>query len=157
MRSATRTAAISKTVWAGRILSALAVLFLLFDSVIKLITIQPVVESFTRLGYPTSLAIGIGTLELACLVLYLIPRTRLLGVVLLTGYLGGAVATHLRVGDPLLTHVLFPTYIGALVWGGLLLRDARLRALAAELVRPSRVVVPEAPSVGFTETHSRYR
>ena len=86
-------------------------------------------ESFGQLGYPVSLALGIGAVELACLVLYVIPRTSVLGAILLTGYLGGAVATHVRVGSPLLTHVLFPIYVAALVWGGLFLREGRLRAL----------------------------
>jgi len=113
----------------ARIASALAVLFLLFDSVIKLVKIAPVVESFARLGYPDSLSRGIGGVELVCLVVYLIPRTSALGAVLLTGFLGGAIATHVRVGDPLLSHVLFPAYVAALLWGGLWLRDERLRTL----------------------------
>ena len=115
--------------WTGRILSALPVLFLLFDSVIKLMKIDPVVESFARLGYPESVAVPIGILELVCLVLYVVPRTSVLGAILLTGHLGGAVATHVRIGDPLFTHVLFPIYVGALLWAGLYLRDDRLRAL----------------------------
>jgi DoxX-like family len=117
------------TLWAGRIVSALPVLFLLFDGAIKLIGIPPVVEAFNQLGYPVSLAPGIGILELACVVIYVIPRTAVLGAILLTGFLGGAIATHVRVGDPLLTHDFFPIYVGVLVWGGLFLRDARLRAL----------------------------
>jgi hypothetical protein len=124
--------------WAGILLSALAVLFLLFDSVIKLFKIAPVVESFARLGYPDGLARGIGTLELVCLALYLVPRTSVLGAIVLTGFLGGAVSTHVRVGDPLLSHVLFPIYVGLLLWGGLYLRDERLRALMrGRLVRDS--------------------
>ncbi|MGH7629628.1 MAG: DoxX family protein [Gemmatimonadales bacterium] len=107
----------------------MAVLFLLFDSVINLMKIDPVVASFARLGYPVSLARGIGILELVCLALYVIPRTSILGAIVLTGHLGGAVATHVRIGDPLFTHVLFPVYGGVLVWGGLFLRDNRLRAL----------------------------
>ncbi len=130
MQTLDRTTAVSnKRVWAGRIVSALPVLFLLFDSVIKLMNIAPVTESFQKLGYRPSIAIGIGLLELACVVVYLIPRTSLHGAILLTGYLGGAIATHLRVGDPLFSHVLFPTYVAALLWTGLLLRNARLRAL----------------------------
>jgi hypothetical protein len=113
----------------GRILSGLAVLFLLFDTVIKLITIDPVIESFTQLGYPTSLAVAIGTIELICLVLYVIPRTSVLGAILLTGYLGGAIATHVRVESPLFTHVLFPVYVAALIWGGIFVREGRLREL----------------------------
>ncbi len=118
----------SKSRWIGRILTALAVLFLLWDGVIKLMVLAPVAEAFVRLGYPVSVAVGIGTLELACLAVYLIPRTSLLGAVLLTGFLGGAVATHVRVEDPLFTHALFPIYVAALLWGGLWLRDARVRA-----------------------------
>ena len=81
------------------------------------------------LGWPVSLAIPLGILLLSCLALYAIPRTAVLGAILLTGYLGGAVATHVRVADPLFSHVLFPVYVGAMLWGGLYLRDARLRAL----------------------------
>jgi hypothetical protein len=118
-----------KMLWAGRILSSLAVLFLIFDSVIKLVKPAPVVESFARLGYPESLALGIGVLEIVCTIIYMIPRTSIPGAILLTGFLGGAIATHLRIGDPFPTHVLFPTYVGLLVWGGLFLRDGQLRAL----------------------------
>jgi len=124
-----------KRLWTGRLLSALAVLFLLFDSVIKLTHIAPVVESFTRLGIPLDLAPWIGTLELVCLAVYLVPRTAIPGAILLTGFLGGAVLTHLRVGDPLFSHVLFPIYIGALIWGGLFLRD-RLQAIIVDLAAP---------------------
>jgi len=115
--------------WAGRIMTGIPVLFLLFDGVIKLIGIQPVVDGMQKLGYPAGLATGIGTLLLGCLALYVIPRTSMLGAILLTGYLGGAVATHVRVGDPLISHALFPVYVGLLLWGGLYLRDGRLRAL----------------------------
>jgi len=118
-------------VWAGRVLSALAVAFLAFDAVIKFFVIPPVVQSFAQLGWPVHLAVTIGVLELACLAVYLVPRTALVGAVLLTGYLGGAIATHVRVGNPLVSHVLFPTYVAALVWGGLYLRDSRVRALFA--------------------------
>jgi DoxX-like family len=110
-------------------MSAIPVLFLLFDSVIKLMKIDPVVQSFTQLGYPVELSVGIGIVELVCLAAYVIPRTSILGAILLTGYLGGAVATHVRVGSPLFSHVLFPIYVGALIWGGLYLREGRLRAL----------------------------
>ncbi len=128
--SATKTAPASRTgLWAGRIMSALSVLFLLFDSVIHMMQIDPVVESFTQLGYPLSLALPIGILELVCLVVYVVPRTSILGAILVTGYLGGAIATSLRVGNPLFSHVLFPAYVGVLVWGALYLRDDRLRAL----------------------------
>jgi hypothetical protein len=130
MQSTARTARVSNTRrLAGRIMAGLAVLFLLFDSVTKLMKIRPVLEAFTELGYPDSLARGIGALLLVSLVLYVIPRTSVLGAIVLTGFLGGAVASHLRIGDPLVSHVLFPTYVGALLWGGLYLRDDRLRQL----------------------------
>ena len=118
-----------KRLWAGRILTLLPVLFLLFDSTIHVLNIEPVVESFAELGYPVGVARGLGILELVCLIVYLVPRTAILGAILLTGYLGGAVATHVRVASPLFSTVLFPVYVGALLWGGLYLRDARLRAL----------------------------
>jgi len=130
MQSGTQTAPDSKKrLWAGRIVSGLAVLFLLFDSVIHLTKIPPVVEAFAQLGYPVSLAFSIGILELMCLVVYVIPRTSILGAILLTGYLGGAVASNVRIDTPLFTHVLFPIYVGVFIWGGLFLRDDRLRAL----------------------------
>lgn len=116
-----------KRIWAGRIISALAVLFLLFDSIIHLSMIAPVVQSFNQLGYPVSLAVPIGIIELLCLLLYVIPPTSVVGAILLTGYLGGAVATQLRIGAPLLSTALFPIYVGVLVWGGLFLRDRRVR------------------------------
>jgi hypothetical protein len=119
----------SKALWAGRILSALVVLFLLFDGVIKLPPLAPVTESLAQLGYPVSLARGLGVLTLVCAVLYAIPRTSVLGAILLTGLLGGAIATHLRVGSPIFTHLLFGGYLGVLAWGGLFLRDERVRNL----------------------------
>jgi hypothetical protein len=115
--------------WGGRILSGIPALFLAFDATIKLAGLEPVSEAFLRLGMSPGLATAIGVLELACLALYLLPRTAALGAVLLTGYLGGAVALHVRVGDPLLSHVFFPSYLGALLWLGLFLRDPRLPAL----------------------------
>ena len=130
MQAGTETAPVSrKKQRAGEILSGIAVLFLLFDSIIKVMVIAPVAESFSQLGYPVSLSRGIGLLELVCLVTYVIPRTSILGAILLTGYLGGAVATHVRVGSPLFTHILFPIYVAALLWGGLFLRDQRVRTL----------------------------
>jgi hypothetical protein len=115
--------------WAGRIISALPVLFLLFDAVIHIMRVGPVDQAFVDLGWPASLSPTLGIIELICVVLYVIPRTSVLGAVLLTGYLGGAVATNLRVGLPLFSHVLFPVYVGVLLWGGLYLRDSRLRAV----------------------------
>ena len=117
--------------WTGRILSGLVVLFLLFDGAIKLIPISAVTETMEQLGYPASadVARGLGVLTLLCTVLYAVPRTSVLGAILLTGYLGGAMATHLRVGSPIFSHLLFGFYLGLMVWGGLYLRDPRLRAL----------------------------
>ncbi len=130
MQSATQTVPASKKMlWTGRIISAVVVLFLLFDSVIKFINPAPVVEASAHLGLPDSLAVVLGIILLACTAIYAIPRTSILGAILLTGYLGGAVATHLRIGDPLFSHVLFPVYMGVLLWGGLFLREDRLRAL----------------------------
>jgi len=114
-----------KTLWAGYIMSAPPVLMLLMSAVMKLIKPPPVVEGFAHLGLPESLALGLGILEIACAVIYVIPRTAVLGAILLTGYLGGATVTHLRVGDPFFA----PVIVGVLVWGGLFLRDDRLRAL----------------------------
>ncbi len=110
-------------------MTGLGVAFLLMDGVMKLFKAAVVREAFSRLGYPESEIIGIGVLLLMCTALYLIPRTSIFGAILLTGFLGGAVATHVRVGDPLLSHALFPTYIAALLWVGLYLREPRLRAL----------------------------
>jgi hypothetical protein len=114
---------------AGAVLSAIAILFLLVDSVGKLIPIPPAVEYTVQLGYPESAVRLIGMILLVCLILYVVPRTSLLGAVMLTGYLGGAVATQLRLGSPLLSTTMFPIHIGVLVWGGLILREDRLRAL----------------------------
>jgi len=115
----------------GWVLIGLASAFLAFDSVGKLLRLAPVVEGTTQLGYPASVILPLGLLQLCCLALFLVPRTAVLGAVLLTGYLGGAIATHLRLGNPLFTHVLFPTYVGVLVWGALFLVDARVRAALA--------------------------
>jgi hypothetical protein len=118
-----------RTLIIGRALTAFVVLFLLFDAGIKLLFPGPAVEATAQLGYSAHLIFPIGVIELFCLALYLIPQTSALGAVLLTGYLGGAVATHFRVGSPLLGYTLFPLYVAALVWGGLFLRDRRLRVL----------------------------
>ena len=117
--------------WLGRTITALPILFLLFDSTIKLLNIPAVSESFKALGYQRNLALELGILELLLIVIYLFPRTAILGAVLWTGYLGGAIATHLRLGHPLLSHTLFPIYVAAPLWLGLWLRDARLRATLA--------------------------
>jgi hypothetical protein len=128
--SVTQKAPVSKgRLWAGRIMSALPVLFLLMDGVMKLMKPEFVVKATIQLGYPESVIFGLGIVVLVCVILYVIPRTAVLGAILLTGYLGGAVATHVRVGDPLFSHALFPVYFAILLWGGLYLRDERLRAL----------------------------
>ena len=130
MHASTRTGPVSNmAIWAGRILSGLVVLFLVFDGAIKLVPIDAVTESLTELGYPVDLARGLGVLVLVCTILYVNPRTAVLGAILLTGLLGGAIATHLRVGSPLFTHLLFGAYLGVMAWGGLFLRDERVRAL----------------------------
>jgi hypothetical protein len=115
--------------WTGRGLSGFAVLFLTFDLAMKLLHTTAAVQGSTELGYPESSVLTIGVIELACLIVYLIPRTAVLGAVLFTGYLGGAIATHVRLDNPLFTHVLFPIYIAAFIWGGLYLRDRTLRAV----------------------------
>jgi len=105
------------------------VLFLLFDGGGKLVKSANVVQWHVQLGYPESVILPLGIVLLISTVLYVIPRTSVLGAILLTGYLGGAVATNVRIGDPLFTHILFPVYFGVLIWLGLYLRDRRLRAL----------------------------
>jgi hypothetical protein len=117
-----------KRLWAGRILTGLVVLFLLVDGVMKVMRASVAVEGTIQLGYPDNTVFGIGVLLLVCTLLYVIPQTAILGAVLLTGYLGGAIATQVRVSNPLFSHVLFPVYVGVMVWGGLYLRDQRLRA-----------------------------
>ena len=116
-------------VWGGRILSGIAVAFLLFDALGKLIRVAPVIEGTVALGYPESAVLPIGVLLLVGVVLYVVPQTTVLGAIWLTAYLGGAVASHYRLGNPLATHALFPVYVAAFVWGGLALRDPRVLAL----------------------------
>jgi hypothetical protein len=117
-----------KRIWAGRILSGLAALFLAWDGAMKLFKPPFVVKATLQLGYPESTIVGIGITLLACTLLYIIPRTSVLGAILLTGYFGGAVASNIRTGQPVF-NVLFPIVFGSLVWGGLLLRDRRLEPL----------------------------
>jgi hypothetical protein len=117
--------------WLGRVLSGLVILFLLFDGAIKLVPWPVVTETMDRMGYGSSesLARTLGAITIACTVLYVIPPTSILGAILLTGYLGGAMASHVRIGSPLFSHVLFGFYLGLMVWGGLWLRDRSLRTL----------------------------
>jgi hypothetical protein len=117
--------------WTGRILSTLAVLFLLFDAFSHLTMPTPVVDAFVRLGYPVGLSCGIGILGLICTALYAIPRTSIIGAILLTGFLGGATAANLRVADPLF-ETLFPVLFGALIWTGVFLRNDLLRRLVLQ-------------------------
>jgi hypothetical protein len=119
----------NKRVWAGRIVSALPVLFLLFDATIHIMRTPPVVEGFAKAGFPISTAVPLGVIEIVCIILYAIPRTSVLGAILLTGYLGGAVATNVRQQLPMLGYVLFPVYVAVFIWGGLWLRDDRIRSL----------------------------
>ena len=113
----------------GIAFSALAVLFLLMDAVMKVARVPAAIEGTSQLGYPTNVIVPLGIVQLVCLAFYLIPRTAVLGAVLCTGYLGGAIATHVRLENPLFSHVLFPVYVALFLWGGLWLRDARLRVL----------------------------
>jgi DoxX-like family len=129
MRSSTKHSQVSpKMLWTGRILSALAVLFLLFDGVLKLFKTADVVEITVQLGYPESLIASLGIVLIASTIIYVIPYTTCLGAILLTGYLGGAVATHVRAGGPLFS-IIFPLILGVLIWGGFYLREKRLRAI----------------------------
>jgi DoxX-like protein len=119
------------TLWTGRVLSGLATLFLLFDAVFKFVATPEAVSATSELGWRAESLRGLGALELVCLALYLVPRTAPIGALLWTGYLGGAIATHLRIGNPWLSHTLFPIYVAVLLWGGLWLRDGRVRAFFA--------------------------
>ena len=115
-----------KALWAGRVISALPALLLLFSGVMKLMRLAPVLTGFARYGYPESLIVIIGILEISCTIVYLVPRTSVLGAVLLTAYLGGATATNVRIGD---RSFIMTAVLGILVWLGLWLRDNRLHAL----------------------------
>jgi hypothetical protein len=115
--------------WTGRILTGLVTVFLLFDGGVKVLAPAFAAAHSGQLGLPDHLVFPIGVIELVCLAIYLIPQTAAFGAVLLTGFLGGAIATHFRVGDPLLGYTLFPVYVAALLWAGLFLRDSRLRVL----------------------------
>jgi len=126
------TAPVSKPArWTGRVLSGLVIVFLLFDGAVKLVPWPVVTETMDRMGNGSSetLARSLGIITIFCTVLYSVPPTSILGAILLTGYLGGAIASHVRIGSPLFTHVLFGFYLGLMVWGGLWLRDPTLRHL----------------------------
>ncbi len=127
MPSGTQTAPVSKTMlWVGRVISALMIVFLLFDAGVKILKLPVAMEGTTRLGYPASVIQPLGIVALACVLLYAVPRTSILGAILLTGYLGGATATQVRIQD---AWFIFPAILGVLIWAGLYLRDERLRGL----------------------------
>jgi len=130
MTAAADTSSVAKkSLVVGYVLTALVVLFLTVDTVMKVLMLAPAVQGTTQLGYRADTVLWIGMVELVCVGLYLVPRTSVLGALLLTGYLGGAIATHVRVGSPLLSHTLFPIYVALVLWGGLYLRESRLREL----------------------------
>ena len=115
--------------WIGRVFSGLFAAFMLMDLTMKLLDLKVVADTMVQMGWPTDKARLLGILQLVGLALYLYPRTAVLGAVLVTAYLGGAVATHLRIDSPLFSHILFGVYLALLAWGGLWLRDARLRSV----------------------------
>jgi hypothetical protein len=118
--------------WTGRILSGLVALFLAFDATIKLLAVPAAVEGTAKLGFPPGSLFALGLIQVICLIAYLVPRTAVIGAILWTGYLGGAIATHLRTGGPLFS-LIFPFIVAALLWGGLWLRDRRTRAVVAPM------------------------
>jgi len=115
------------SLWAGRVMSWLVILFMLMDGVMKLVKPAPVLEATTKLGFADHHIAVMGVLALICTILYAIPRTSVLGAALLMAYLGGAITSNFRLDQPLFSHVLFPVYLGILMWGGLWLRDEKLR------------------------------
>lgn len=131
----------TRALWAGRILSGIAIAFLSVDTLGKLLQVGPVIEGTIQLGYPESVVLPIGLLLLVGTALYAIPRTSVLGAIYLTGFLGGAIATHVRVESPLFTHVFFAVYVAAFVWGGLVLRNPRLLSVLVDARQPVSVSV----------------
>ena len=129
--SAVRAPVGRAALWLGRLLSGFVILFMVFDGAIKLVPWPVVTETMDRMGYGSSetLARSLGIVTIVCTLLYSVPPTSILGAILLTGYLGGAMASHVRIGSPLFTHTLFGLYLGLMVWGGLWLRDRNLREL----------------------------
>jgi len=123
----------ARTRWLGRGLTGVALLFLAMDATIKVFGVREAIDGTTQLGYPAHFVLPLGLVECTCLILYAVPRTATLGVVLWTGYLGGAIASNLRLGLPLFSHVLFPTYVAAFLWGGLYFRDTRVRRFFSAL------------------------
>jgi hypothetical protein len=132
MQSATQisTVAVSnRALWTGRIMSGLVIAFLLMDAIMKFVIPPAVVKGMADSGWPLHFSVTLGIILMTCIIFYTIPRTSVLGAILLTGYLGGAVASNLRLELPLFTHVLFPVYVGVLAWGGLFFRESKLRDL----------------------------
>jgi hypothetical protein len=130
MQTATQHDTISRTAfWSGRIISGLVTAFMIFDGTIHIMKPAPVVQGFAQLGFPIRLAVPLGIVSLTCALLYAIPQTSILGAILLTGYLGGAVAVQVPTQNPFFGEVIFPVYIGIFLWGGIYLRDERLRKL----------------------------
>jgi hypothetical protein len=129
MTIAARSAESKWVRWTGLVLSGLVILFMLMDVTMKLLQLPIAVETGVQLGWPAATVIPLGIVMLVCTALYAFPRTSVLGAILLTAYLGGAVATHARIGSPVLSHTLFGVYLGVILWGGLYLRSDRLRAL----------------------------
>ncbi len=125
----TNSSGSKKALWAGRVLSGIAIVSMLFDSLTKILKVDAVVKASAQFGYPVSLLSAIGLILLVCLVIYVIPRTSILGALLITGYLGGAVEANLRIGTPLFSNALFPIYFAVIVWGGLYLRERRVREI----------------------------
>jgi hypothetical protein len=119
----------NKAIWASRIMGGIAVLFMLFDAIIHIMRIAPVEQASQQLGFAPELAVALGAIELLLVIAYLIPRTSIVGAILLTGYFGGAIAANLRIGSPLFSHILFPVYLAILLWGALYLRDKRVREI----------------------------
>ena len=130
MQSAVPSSSLSKkSLWAGRIITGLVAAFLVFDAVIHIMKPATVMEAFAKLNFPIRFAVPLGIIELMCILLYVIPLTSILGAIFLTGYLGGAIAIQLPTGNPFFGEVLFPVYIAAFLWGGIYLRDERLRTM----------------------------
>jgi len=119
----------TRRLWTGRVLSGVGALFMLFDGVIHILRITPVVDAFAQLGFPLGTSRALGVIEIICVAIYLLRGTSVLGAILLTGYLGGAIATQVRVGAPLFSTTLFPVYVALFLWGGLYFRDERVRSL----------------------------
>ena len=123
------TASSTAKVWSGRIMGGIVILFMLMDTTFKFMTTEDVIKATTDLGFQAHHLPIMGTLGLLATLLYIIPRTEIIGALLLTGYWGGAIATHVRMDNPLFTHILFPVYLGVLAWGALWIKNERLRQL----------------------------